>query len=68
MELWHILNERERRRSEWRRFRQDERWRNQRHRDLNSDPHGSLRVPGDEAICQIDRSEPEQPIDGNLSW
>jgi len=68
-ELFHILNERTRRTREWQKFREDERQRNYHQRDRHSDPHGKLRTPDvEEHIGQRDGSEPEKPLDGELSW
>jgi hypothetical protein len=66
--MFHILNERGRRTRAWQKFREDERSRNDVRRRNNSDDRGKLRVPNDEPICQRDGTEPEQPLDGKLSW
>ena len=67
--MYQILNERTRRTREWQKFREDERWRNQRARDHFSDPHGKLRTPDvEEHVGQRDGAEPEQPLDGDLQW
>ena len=67
--LYQILNERARHTREWQKFREWERYQNQRQRDSYSDPHGKLRTPDvEETIRQRDRTEPEVPLDGDLHW